>query len=452
MNIGIIIQARMESKRLPGKMNKKILNKHLLEWVILRSKKAKLAKKIVVAIPDTKKSSVLLPLIKRGKVNFYQGSLNNVLSRFLEAAEKFKIDPAIRITGDCPLIDPVLIDQSIKEYKSIKNKPDYFFIKGYPFGLGDIEIISFGAFKKILKITKNPYHLEHIVSFICENPDLFKIKVETAPPKFFRKDLRVCVDEPQDLVLVENIIKHFEPKEDFGAEEILKYLDENPKIAAINKSIRHSYMIPKDALVRKKLEKKILWQTKKIIKQKSPKPKNDWDLIIVLSGGEENIQDISNNKRNEDKDRLETAFKIAKQVSAGRLKMNDKDIKAKDILIKGPIVYYNASNEQNDNLRKLIKKEFLRNYGFPKEKIIVSKNLNINNTKDQFSKMPSSFLRGKRKIVIVTSAYHILRVKKYVKRHQKKFSPEKTILYPAEPKIFELEKSKKEAEKIFKYF
>src|SRR3989344_4990711 len=151
MSIGIIIQARMESERLPGKMYKKILDKHLLEWVILRTKKAKLVKKIVVAIPDTKKSSVLLPLIKNNKVDFYQGSLNNVLERYLKTAEKF-----------------------------------------------------------------------------------------------IREGLRVCVDKPQDLILVKNIIKHFKPREDFTTEEILEYLDKNPKISDLNRHIKHNYSIPEE--------------------------------------------------------------------------------------------------------------------------------------------------------------------------------------------------------------
>jgi len=246
MSIGIIIQARMESERLPGKMYKKILDKHLLEWVILRTKKAKLVEKIVVAIPNTEKSSVLLPLIKKQEVNFYQGSLNNVLERYLKTAEKFMIDPVIRITGDCPLIDPILIDKSIKKYLSLKDKPDYFFVKGYPFGLGDIEIIGLKALKNIFQKTKNPYHLEHMISFISDNPDLFKIRVKTASQKFFREGLRVCVDKPQDLILVKNIIKHFKPREDFTTEEILEYLDKNPKISDLNRHIKHNYSIPEE--------------------------------------------------------------------------------------------------------------------------------------------------------------------------------------------------------------
>lgn len=236
--IGIIVQARMESERLPGKVYKKIFNKHLIEWVIFRVKKTKLVEKIVVAIPDTKKSSVLLPIIKKNKVDFYQGSLNNVLSRYIKTAEKFQIDTVIRITGDCPLIDPALIDQSVKRYLSFKNKPDYYFIEGYPRGLGDIEIIALNALKKSIQLTKRPYYLEHVMTFIEANPGLFKIKIEKAPAEFFRPDLRICVDEKSDLVLVKKIFKHFEPRENFSAQEIIEYLDKNHQIANINKNVK----------------------------------------------------------------------------------------------------------------------------------------------------------------------------------------------------------------------
>jgi spore coat polysaccharide biosynthesis protein SpsF (cytidylyltransferase family) len=238
MSIGIIIQARMESERLPGKMYKKILNKHLLEWVILRTKKSKLAEKIIVAIPDTKESSVLIPLLKKHKIDFYQGSLDNVLDRYIKAAEKFKIDFIIRITGDCPLIDPELIDNSIKRYKEFNNKPDYFYIEGCPRGLGDIEIIRLEALKKSISITKRSHHLEHVVSFILENPKLFKIKIEKVLPEIFRPDLRVCVDEPADLVLIKKIFDHFKPREDMTTRETIDYLDENPKLISINKNVR----------------------------------------------------------------------------------------------------------------------------------------------------------------------------------------------------------------------
>lgn len=243
-SLGAIIQARMESKRLPGKVYKKILNKHLLEHVILRVKKAKLIKKIIVAIPDTKENSILLPLIKKNKVDFYLGSLDNVLDRYIKAAEKFQIDPIVRITADCPLIDPVLIDQIVKKYLNFESKLDFFFIRDYPFGVGDIEIVTLETLKKIFRLTKNPFHFEHVISFISERPDLFKIKIEKAPSKLSRPNLRVCVDELPDLILVRKIFEHFKPREYFTTQEILEYLDKNPEIAVINKEITHNYIIP----------------------------------------------------------------------------------------------------------------------------------------------------------------------------------------------------------------
>ncbi len=237
-NIGVIIQARMESERLPGKVYKKILDKRLLEHVILRVKKSKLIKKSVVAIPDTKKNLLLLPLIKKNKAEFYLGSLKNVLLRYIKAAEKFQIDPVIRITADCPLIDPFLIDESVKEYKKIKKRPDYFFIEGYPRGLGDIEILTLKALKKSIQLTKDPYHLEEVMSFILERPDLFDIKIAKASLNFFRPEFRLCVDEKPDLVLVRKVFGYFKSREHFTFKEIIEYLDKNPRLVDINKNVK----------------------------------------------------------------------------------------------------------------------------------------------------------------------------------------------------------------------
>ena len=238
MSLGVIIQARIESERLPGKVYKKILDKCLLEHIILRVKRAKLIKKVVVAIPDTQENSVLLPIIKKIGAEFYLGSLKNVLERYIKSAEKFQIDPIIRITADCPLIDHFLIDESVKEYKKIKKRPDYFFIEGYPRGSGDIEILTLEALKKSIKLTKNSYHLEEVMSFILGRPDLFDIKIAKASSNFLRPEFRLCVDEKPDLVLVRKIFNHFKPREYFTTKEIIKYLDKNPKLVNINKNVK----------------------------------------------------------------------------------------------------------------------------------------------------------------------------------------------------------------------
>jgi len=238
MNIGIIIQARMESERLPGKVYEQILDKRLLEHVILRTKRSKTVKKIVVAIPDTEKNSVLVPLIKKSGADIYLGSQKNVLERYIKAAEEFQIDPVIRITADCPLIDPILIDESVREYEKFDKKPDYFIIEGYPRGSGDIEILSLDSLKRSIQLTNDPYHLEEVMSFILEKPDLFDIKITQSSPDFVRPDFRLCVDEEADLVLVKNIFEHFKPREDFTTKEIIEYLDANPELVDINKSVK----------------------------------------------------------------------------------------------------------------------------------------------------------------------------------------------------------------------
>ncbi|MFA5878095.1 MAG: glycosyltransferase family protein [Candidatus Staskawiczbacteria bacterium] len=245
MSLGIIIQARMESKRLPGKVYKKILGKHLLEWVILRTQKSKLIQKIVVAIPDTEKSSVLLPVIKKSKVAFYQGSSDDVLDRYIKTAEKFQIDPVVRITADCPLIDWRIIDDAIGIFK--KGNYEYLVndvsFGGYSPGF-DLDILFLETLKKIAKLTDEKRHKEHVITFPLEHPELFKIKYYKAPKNLYRQNYRLCVDEKPDLTLMRKVFGHFEPSEDFSAQEIIEYLDENPQVADINTEIKHNYAVP----------------------------------------------------------------------------------------------------------------------------------------------------------------------------------------------------------------
>lgn len=241
MKTGVIVQARMESERLPGKVYKKAAGKPLLDHLISRIKKSKLTEKIVIAIPDTKKSSVLLPIIKKHKVDFYLGSLDNVLLRYINAAENFGIDPVIRITADCPLIDPFLIDEGIKRYKEFKNKPDYYFLEGYPHGLGDIEILSLKSLKKSIQMVNDQYYLEGVMPFLTENPNLFDVIIEKAHPSFLRPKFRLCVDEKPDLVLIRKIFNYFKSKENFFTKEITEYLDKNPALVDINKNVKQRH-------------------------------------------------------------------------------------------------------------------------------------------------------------------------------------------------------------------
>jgi len=234
-----IIQARIGSTRLPGKVLKKINGKSMLEQVINRVKLAKKVDKVVLAIPDTSKDDVLLKLAKGLNTVCIRGSEKNVLSRFLKAAKETKAKIIVRITGDCPLIDPRIIDRTISIFK--EESCDYLVqdvtYGGYPRGF-DTEIFFLETLTKAARLAKRDYHREHVTISIYEHPEIFKIRYYKAPKKFYRPNLRLCVDEPIDLIVVRKIFKHFKPREDFTAQEIIEYLDKNPQIAAINKDVR----------------------------------------------------------------------------------------------------------------------------------------------------------------------------------------------------------------------
>lgn len=198
--------------------------------------------------------------------------------------------------------------------------------------------------------------------------------------------------------------------------------------------------------------KEILQEMKGTAHSEIPSPKENWDLIWVLSGPERSpIETPEPGKRNENKDRLETAFKIAREVTALRIGKNKKDITKDEVASFSPDIYFNGADEENDVLRDLLRGDFLRNYDFPAEKIIISPNLGLKHTGDQFEKMEENVLVGKRKTVIVTSAYHLPRVKRYLKTYHKKIDPENIILYPAEPVIFPVGRTLGEIKKIPRY-
>ena len=234
-----IIQARMGSSRFPGKVLKKINGKPMIEQVIRRVKLSRKIDKVALAIPDTPSDDILFQLAKRLNTICIRGSEKNVLSRYLKAARETKANIIIRITGDCPLIDPKIIDEMLDKFEKencdhLLNDAKY---KGHPRGF-DVDIFSFKALKNSANLTAKNYHKEHVTTFILDHPEIFKIRYYKAPKHLYRPNYRLCVDEKLDLVLARKIFEHFKPRENFGAEEIIGYLDKNPKVAAINKDVK----------------------------------------------------------------------------------------------------------------------------------------------------------------------------------------------------------------------
>lgn len=253
-NIGIIVQARMSSTRLPGKVMLKLANKEVLWHVVKRCQKSKLVDTVIVATSSDPSDDRIEKFCKKNKFSFYRGSLEDVLDRYYNAAKKSNLNIVVRITADCPLTDPDIIDDCINSFK--KAKCDYIsnVVPGertFPRGL-DVEVFSFKALKKAHQKATQGYEKEHATSYIWENKnDEFVIgTIVTATPKY-KRNYRLTVDYPEDFLVIKKIYQKFGTNGKFvSVPEALLYLDSHPKIVAINADCeqRHNVHAPVNLL------------------------------------------------------------------------------------------------------------------------------------------------------------------------------------------------------------
>lgn len=251
--VDIIVEARTNSKRFPRKILKKVCNKTLLELMIERLKRIKVAKDIIIATTNLKKDNKIVAIAKKLNVKFFRGSENDVLGRVLHAAKKFKTDVIVEITGDTPLIDPEISDSIIKFFLRKHNQFDYVandlgvhngkYKMKSPLGLS-IKVFSTKLLRKINKMTSNPVDREHVANYIVKNPKKFKLYNYKVSKKTSRPDLRFTLDYKQDFLVIKKIYENFYYKNPFfKSNEIINFLDKNPKIKNLNKKcIQLSYV------------------------------------------------------------------------------------------------------------------------------------------------------------------------------------------------------------------
>ncbi len=227
-----IIQARINSKRLPGKVLFKINGKTLVELLYLRLKKSKNIDKIVFAIPNNKENLLLKNFFKKKSIPYFLGDEKNVLDRYYKTAVKFNADIVVRITADCPLIDFKIVDKVIT--KHIKTKSSFTTNTApatFPDGL-DVQVSSFQLLKYIWKNAKFLYDKEHVFTFIYDNP---KFKLNNIKSKIDYSLQRWTIDEKKDFILIKYIFDFFYPNIYFKYEDIIKLMNKNPKKFSINK-------------------------------------------------------------------------------------------------------------------------------------------------------------------------------------------------------------------------
>jgi spore coat polysaccharide biosynthesis protein SpsF len=235
-----IIQARMGSTRLPGKVLMDIIGKPMLWHVIERVKRCKKVDSIVVATTIREEDKAVTDLSKKCGVKSFAGSINDVLDRYYQAAKKFSADIIVRITADCPLINPNTIDKIV----SLCVKEDADYICGHPDFPSiehGMEVMSFSTLEKVKNIAIKDYQKEHVTIYIRENPELFKIVVNIPKIIFQRKDMRLTVDTKEDLKLMKEIYDRlYTENEIIDVENVVRLLINNPELKKINTKIEMS--------------------------------------------------------------------------------------------------------------------------------------------------------------------------------------------------------------------
>jgi len=234
MKIVALVQARMGSTRLPNKVMKPIGGIPMIELLLSRLSGANEVDQIVVATSVDKRNEPLVEHIRKLGYACEQGSENDVLDRYVQAARTHQADTVVRITGDCPLVDPALVDECIRRFKAAE--VDYFsniIPPTYPDGL-DIEVCTFRALEQANQETKSSFDREHVTPYL-RKPGRFR----TASMQYGKdlSALRWTVDEHADFIVIEQVFQHFHPRIDFAWGEVLDLQHRQPDIFSINQSI-----------------------------------------------------------------------------------------------------------------------------------------------------------------------------------------------------------------------
>jgi len=233
MNVTAIIQARMNSTRLPGKIMKAVLGRPLLGYLVERLRRSSRIGDIVLATTISPEDDPVAVLAQELGVKVFRGSEQNVLDRFHGAATTFGVRHIMRITADCPLIDPELLDRLVAYYLS--NELDYASNNNpptLPDGL-DAEVFTVEALVSAHTHAALPSELEHVTPYIRNHPELFR----TGNCSYHEdlSHLRWTVDEPEDFELVRGVIEFLYPgNRDFRTGDILDLLRRRPELGAIN--------------------------------------------------------------------------------------------------------------------------------------------------------------------------------------------------------------------------
>lgn len=229
-----IVQARMGSTRLPNKVMKLIGGVPMIELLLARLACALQLDEIVVATSIDERNQPLVDHISKLGYRCFQGSENDVLERYIQAAKMAHADVIVRITGDCPLVDPALVDEALRSFKAAG--VDYLSNvspPSYPDGL-DTEVFDFAALERTAAETDSPYDHEHVTPYLRESGRFRKTALQNAEDL---SALRWTVDEPVDFDVVCKVFAHFAPDIHFTWQQVLELQRSQPQLFAANQQL-----------------------------------------------------------------------------------------------------------------------------------------------------------------------------------------------------------------------
>lgn len=236
------IEARMTSSRLPGKvLLPAISEKTMLSCLVDRLRQVKSIHDIVLATTVNGADDSLETFARKENIAFFRGSEEDVMGRVIDAADSVGADIVVEITGDCPIIDPILVEQTIQMFHH--NQCDIAsnsFVRSYPDGM-DTQVFFLETLKRSAAMTKEPLDREHVTLHIFNHPQLFRPVYLIAPPDLFWPDLGLTLDEREDYELLRRIIKHFGNSNPyFSCSNVLELLRERPDWVEINRKVKRT--------------------------------------------------------------------------------------------------------------------------------------------------------------------------------------------------------------------
>ena len=243
MTIIATIEARMTSSRLPGKVLLPCQGRPMLALMIERLAQVPSLDGIVIATTTNATDDPVQDLAQQLGVGCWRGSEDDVLSRVLDAATAYGADVIVETTGDCPLIDPGIVETCIQRYGELG--VDYLsnvLERGFPIGM-DTQVFAIKILADVAKRTADPVDHEHVSLFIYRHPELYALANVAALPHQTDPELRLTLDTPQDLALIERIFGALYPgNPKFTLDDILALLRDNPSWRHINSQVAHRYV------------------------------------------------------------------------------------------------------------------------------------------------------------------------------------------------------------------